>query len=885
MRRSPFAFICLLALAVSSPLVTRAADDQGPVAVPPVALDAGWRFHKGDSTDPAQTLDAKQLQAAVLASSAAFLVKEGPLPRPEPAVAATGQNAPYSQPNFNDADWQALDLPHDWAISGPFDQKLPGDTGKLPWVGVGWYRKHFSLEKSAPAQQTFLDIDGAMSHAAVWCNGQFVGGWPYGYASFRLNLTPFLNTDGENVLAVRLDNPPESSRWYPGAGIYRHVRLVKTAPLHVAHWGGAVETREVTADKAALNVQTVLDNDGLADAEASVQTKIFLAGTGAQTPRDLVVTTAPVTIKVPASARARTQIGVELPAPKLWDLEHPNLYDAVTEVSINGQIVDRHVVTFGVRTARFTAADGFLLNGKRVQIQGVCDHHDLGALGTAINETALRRQVTLLKEMGCNAIRTSHNPPAPELLDLCDRLGMLVMDESFDCWEKGKLRNDYHLLFADWHEKDQRALVRRDRNHPSIILWSIGNEVPDQGTAAGPIIARELTDIVHDEDGGTAVSRPTIAACNATDSGFNDFHKGLDVMGFNYKPTVYERFRQTTPTQPVLGSETASCVSGRGFFVFPVSDDKRAGRAEFQVSDYNFSAPSWAWPPDTEFKGLDEAPFTAGEFVWTGFDYLGEPTPYGDGATNLLNFPPGPERDAMQQQLKEISNAKPPARSSYFGIIDLAGFPKERFYLYQARWRPGLPMAHLTPHWTWPERLGQVTPVHVATSGDEAELFLNGQSLGRKKKGPLEYRLRWDDVKYAPGKLRVVAYKDGKEWATDEVKTAGAAAKLVLQAENPRLSADGRGLAWVRVQVTDAAGVLSPRAADRVRFSVTGPAEIVATDNGNAIDQEAFPSHERRAFSGRCLVILRAKAGASGKVTVRAEADGLQTGETELAVE
>src|SRR5205085_448113 len=382
----------------------------------------------------------------------------------------------------------------------------------------------------------------------------------------------------------------------------------------------------------------------------------------------------------------------------------------------------RYETVFGIRTILFDAENGFLLNGERVRLNGVCDHHDLGPLGSSINTRALERQIALLKEMGVNAIRTSHNPPAPELLDLCDRMGVVVMDEAFDCWRRAKKSNDYHLLFDDWHEKDVRALIRRDRNHPSVILWSIGNEIIEQVAPDGIHIAQELVRIVHEEDS----TREATAACNITQAGFNGFQKALDVFGFNYKPTEYGRFRKSNPAIPLIGTETASCVSSRGEYFFPVSDDKSKGQANFQVSSYDLYAPPWATPPDTEFRGQDEFAFVGGEFVWTGFDYLGEPTPFGGDATNLLNFSDPAEQEKMARELKELGKIKVPSRSSYFGIIDLCGFKKDRFYIYQARWRPDLPMAHILPHWNWPERVGQITPVHVYTSGDEAELFLNG---------------------------------------------------------------------------------------------------------------------------------------------------------------
>jgi beta-galactosidase len=502
----------------------------------------------------------------------------------------------------------------------------------------------------------------------------------------------------------------------------------------------------------------------------------------------------------------------------------------------------------------------------------VCDHHDLGALGVAINISALRRQITILKEMGCNAIRTSHNPPAPELLDLCDSMGMLVMDESFDCWRRAKARNDYHLLFDDWHEKDWRAELRRDRNHPSIVLWSIGNEIPEQGSPAGAAIAGELTAIAHAED----PTRPTSAACDNIRAGYNGFHDRIDVFGYNYKPREYGKFREANAKQPLFGSETASCVSSRGEYFFPVTTNKSGGKADFQMSSYDLYAPPWATPPDWEFKGQDEAPHTAGEFVWTGFDYLGEPTPYNRDLTNLNNFTDDADKAGLKKELDELGHIPTPSRSSYFGIVDLAGLKKDRFYLYQARWRPELKMAHILPHWTWPERVGQVTPVHVYTSGDEAELFLNGKSLGRKKKEQLEYRLHWDDVVYQPGTLKVVAYKNGHKWATDTVKTAGAPAKLLADADRTRLQADGQELAFITVTVADKDGVMAPRAKNRLTFELEGPGEIVATDNGDATCFEPFQSHERDAFNGLAVAIVRAKAGQPGTLRLNVKSDGLE---------
>ncbi len=874
MRLIPRRCVPCLFLTVSLLAATRAAE----LPRERLSLNADWRFTRGDPADtPAGSLAYANLKPWLLPSSAAFLHIAAPRPAaPTTALAAP----PYAAPAFDDATWRTLNLPHDWAIEGPFQQELPGETGKLPWTGVGWYRKHFSTPPTDRDRRVSLDLDGAMAYSAVWLNGHFVGGWPYGYSSFRLDLTPYLQPGADNVLAIRLDNPPLSSRWYPGAGIYRNVWLVKTAPVHVAHWGTFVTTPIITPDAATIDVKVTVQNDSTVTPTVQLSTAIFaLDAAGAKTGSALATSTPPASAKIGANRDALVAQTLTLPQPKLWSIKTPSRYVAVTTITQDGNVLDVYETPFGVRTIAFTADHGFLLNGERVMIQGVCDHHDLGALGSALNVRALERQLEILRSMGCNAIRTSHNPPAPELLDLADRMGFVVMDEAFDCWARQKKPGDYHLLFSDWHEADLRALIRRDRNHPSVVLWSIGNEIGETGQPDGWKLAAHLAGIVREEDRTRFVS----AACNSTAAGYNGVQTVLDVLGYNYKPTEYPKFRASAPQIPLFGSETSSCVSSRGEYFFPVSDDKSKGLADFQVSSYDLSAPRWAWSPDTEFKGLDQAPFVAGEFVWTGFDYLGEPTPYNSDTSNLLNFSDPAQQEKMAKELAELKKIKVPSRSSYFGIIDLAGFPKDRFYLYQARWRPELPMAHLLPHWNWPERVGQITPVHVYTSGDEAELFLNGQSLGRKKRAALEYRLRWDDVQYAPGEIKVIAYKNGAPWAEDTIKTTAAAAKLTLAPDRAKLRADGDDLSFITVAIADQAGLTVPRTKNLVRFSLTGPGEIIATDNGDATSFESFQSKERRAFNGLALVIVRTKPGAAGTITVRAESDGLAPAEMQLS--
>jgi beta-galactosidase len=843
-----------------------------------VSFDAGWRFTRGDPADAGQRLAYENLKPWMLATGTNLIGAGQPEPRrPE---GNPGGDVSCVQPDFDDRGWRELNLPHDWGIEGPFQQEFPGDTGKLPWSGVGWYRRHFTMPAADAGKRIYLDIDGAMAYAAVWLNGQFVGGWPYGYASFQLELTPFVKPGAANLIAIRLDNPPDSSRWYPGGGLYRNVWLVKTSAVHVAHWGTAITTPVVSTDMATVNVDVLIESDSPEKIRAAVSTRVYELGSNGQRSNTPVAASETNIVEIdPAKARtaARSNL-LTVGKPRLWDLQHPDRYVAVTTIDVGGKIMDRYETPFGIRTIRFDPDKGFLLNGKQVRINGVCNHHDLGALGTAINLRALERQVQLLQGMGCNAIRTSHNPPAPELLEFCDRMGLLVMDEAFDCWQIGKRPNDYHLLFDDWSERDLRALVRRDRNHPCVVLWSIGNEIPEQYEGEGWRMATHLAGIVREEDR----TRPVTSACNNTDSGYNGFQTALDVLGYNYKPTEYKPFHAQHPTIPVLGSETASCVSSRGEYFFPVSNDKAEGRADFQVSSYDLYAPRWALPPDVEFKGLDEAPFAAGEFVWTGFDYLGEPTPYNADSTNLLNFSDPTEQAKMAAELKELGRITVPSRSSYFGIIDLAGFPKDRYFLYQARWRPDIPMAHLLPHWNWPDRVGQITPVFVYTSGDEGELFLNGKSLGRKPRGPREYRLRWDDVKYEPGELRVTVYKHGQKWAEDVVRTTGPAAKLLLAPDRTALKADGTDLSFVTVTIADQGGLPVPRAKNRVQFAIAGPGEIVAVDNGDATSFEPFQANERCAYNGLALVVVRTKAGEPGVIMLKAQSAGLSAAEISL---
>jgi len=845
------------------------------------SLDADWRFIKDDPAEGVTNLNYAAARAWLLPVQNAFTTN-APAARPAENY---GGDVAFAQPGFDDNGWRKLNLPHDFGIEGPFEQALPGETGKLPWFGVAWYRKHFDVSAGDAGKQLYFDVDGAMAYSMVWINGHCVGGWPYGYASWRVNLTPFVKFGGPNTLAIRLDNPKDSSRWYPGGGIYRNVWLTKTAPVHVGQWGTYITTPQVSKEAATISLRTSVDNNSATEAEVKVATEIFeLKADGAKAKKILYIPApgaAPEVggIKIAAGATADAWQTLMILKPKLWGVEHPNRYVAVTTITQGGKVSDVYETPFGIRTIQFTVDNGFLLNGERVRLNGVCDHADLGALGSAINTRGLERQLEILRGMGGNAIRTSHNPPAPELLDLCDKLGFVVMDETFDCWRQRKKPNDYHLIFDDWHEADARMLVRRDRNHPCVILWSIGNEISEQGNTNRFYIAHDLADIVHAED----PTRGVTAACNNLNAGYNGFQKIVDVFGYNYKPFEYGKFRAANPAIPIFGSETASTISSRGEYFFPVSDDKSKGLSDFQMSSYDLYAPRWATTPDAEFKGQDENPFVAGEFVWTGFDYIGEPTPYNSDLSNLNNYSNPADKARAEKELAEIGKIRTPSRSSYFGIIDLAGFPKDRYYLYQAHWRPDFPMAHILPHWNWPGREGEITPVHVYTSGDEAELFLNGKSLGRKKKGQFEYRLRWDDVKYAPGELKVVAYKNGKQWVTDVMRTTGAAAELTLKADRAKIAADGKDLSFVTVTVADAKGQLVPRSKNHIQFEVEGPGEIVAVDNGDATSFESFQAKERNAYNGLALVIVRANQ--PGKITLKAHADGLKDATTRITAQ
>jgi len=858
--------------------LTGSETTEGSVPGPPIpeilprtrrSINDGWRFTLGDPVD-ADGLAYDEVREWVLPSGNAFLGTPGAgAERPEGNL---GDGLSYVQAAFDDSGWEAISLPHDHAIAGPYTNQISSSMGRLPSMGVSWYRKTLAIDGAhgllSPNESVFLDIDGAMSYGMVWVNGQFVGGRPYGYASYRLDLTDHVVPGQDNIIAIRLDNPvpPDavwdsgSSRWYPGAGIYRNVWIVTTDAVHVAHWGTYVTTPAVSVSEASVDVEVTLDNDSDGPATVTLSTDIYevdAAGIRSMVP---VASLRPGELVVPPDSTATSTLSGTIPEPRLWGpppSQSPNLYEAVTLVERDGTVVDVVETRFGVRTLGFDPNQGFLINGERLKLEGVCLHHDLGPLGAAFNYRARERQLEIMADMGANAIRTAHNPFEPELLEITDRMGIVVMDEAFDVWAEGKAELDHHVFFEDWHEQDLRTMLRRDRNHPSVVMWSIGNELVEQFDAtAGPAIGAELTAIAHDED----PTRPTVAGMNAAAPG-EPFVAPIDAVGLNYQgtgvrggPPQYPAFHTAHPDKFIVGTETVSTFSTRGTYLFPVATGRgepaigSAGidNANGIISSYDLYYADWSASPDAEFESQDLYPFVGGEFVWTGFDYLGEPTPL----------------DAV-------------ASSSYFGIVDLAGLRKDRFYLYQARWRDELPMAHILPHWTWPERNGQVTPVHVYTSGDSAELFVNDESQGLQTKGDFDYRLRWDDVIYQPGTLRVVAYRDGVEWATDTVETAGVASGLALQPDRSMIDADGDDVSFVTLTVRDDAGQPVPRASNLVTFEVSGAGELVATANGDPTNDVVFSSAQRNAFSGMAIAIVRAAPGMVGEVTVSATAPGL----------
>jgi beta-galactosidase len=746
------------------------------------------------------------------------------------------------QPAFSDAGWRELNLPHDWSIEGSFSKDNPAtpEGGALPG-GIGWYRKTFMVPASAKNKLVYIDFDGVYQKSTVWINGHELGFRPNGYISFRYQLTPYLNFGGENTIAVKVDNSVQpNSRWYSGSGIYRNVWLVTTSKVAVDHWGTYVTTPEVSAKSAKIKLQVKVRNSGGAVA-ISLKTTIYDAvGKAVATSSEMIAKD-----KLQDSVITSKQ-NLTVSNPVLWSVDRPYLYKIVTKVFAGGMPVDEYTTPLGIRYFNFDPDKGFSLNGKHLKIYGVCDHHDLGSLGSAVNYRALERQLQILKAMGCNGIRTSHNPPAPELLDLADKMGFIVMDEAFDCWEWGKVKYDYHLYFKQWHKRDLEDQVLRDRNHPSVFIWSIGNEIPQQGDTSALRIAPELAAIVHSLD----KTRPLTTANDQPDTNNKIIKSGaIDLIGYNYHEYSYATFHTRYPGKKFIATETTSGLEMRGFYQMP-SDSIRIwpsykpfGNPGNTVSAYDNVRPPWGSTHEMTWKVMKKYDFLSGFFIWTGFDYLGEPTPYSW-----------------------------PSRSSYFGIVDLAGFPKDVYYMYQSEWT-NKTVLHIFPHWNW--KPGQLVDIWAYYNhADEVELYLNGKSLGVRKKTGDDLHVMWR-VPFAPGTLKAVSRKDGKVVLTREIHTAGAPAKIELVADRKLINADGKDLSFITVKILDKDGNVVPDADNKVNFKLSSNATIAGVDNGDEVNHDPFKADYRKAFHGLALAIVQAKE-TPGDVTFTATADGLQ---------
>ena len=784
-----------------------------------VLLDKGWQFHKGDPSEV----------------------------------------------------WEDVTIPHDWAIYGPFsrDNDLQtvavvqngeetatvktGRTGGLPYVGVGWYRRTLDV---TPGKKATLLFDGAMSEARVYVNGEEVIFWPYGYNSFHCDITPFLTADGkDNEIRVRLENRPQSSRWYPGAGLYRNVWLIETEKVHIPVWGTYITTElDPSLLEASVNIRTEIE--GITTEETVSLITVIHDANGRFVTSIESLTGAEQAAAEGGIAVLNQKVTVE--QPRLWFPETPELYTAYSRIYVqdkdgNRTLSDFHATTFGIRSIEVRPETGFYLNGVNRKFQGVCLHHDLGPLGAAVNTSALRHQLTMLKDMGCDAIRTTHNMPAPELIQLCDEMGFMVMIENFDEWDVAKCLNGYHRYFDEWAERDMVNMLRHYRNNPSVVMWSIGNEVPTQWTPGGYEVATFLQDICHRED----PTRPVTCGMDQIDAILhNGFGAVLDVPGFNYRAHRYLEGYETLPQKVLLGSETSSTVSSRGVYKFPVEKKYDALYDDHQSSSYDLEYCSWSNVPDDDLALAEDYPWTMGQFVWTGFDYLGEPSPY--------------DTDAW------------PNHSSMFGIIDLASIPKDRYWLYRSVWNRDSATLHILPHWNWEGREGEVTPVFVYTSYPRAELFLNGRSLGIREKcdSTLQHRFRlmWNDVRYEPGELTVVAYdSEGNKAMQKSVRTAGEPYALELIPARESLSADGKDLLYVTVRIVDRDGNLCPLDSRKVRFEVSGAGEFRTVANGDPTCLELFHEPEMSAFGGMLTVIVQSREKA-GRITLKASADGLRDG-------
>ena len=816
-----------------------------------------------------------------------------------------GDDSAASRPDYDDTAWRILNLPHDWAIEGEFSRDNPSGTGggALPG-GIGWYRKTFTVDKADEGKRLYIDFDGVYMNSEVFINGHSLGVRPYGYVSFSYDLTPYIKWGGKNVVAVCVDNGEQpNSRWYSGCGIYRNVWLTKLNPVHIAQWGTFITAEDVSKNSARLNIRTKIQYDAAAQLQDSVKQAdgtyvvfdseiVPLADVVLQSrlmdAEGNVVGEVASELQVIPTCLNEVEQEIVVKNPNLWSVNTPYIYkvNSILIDKITGKVLDNYCTNTGIRTFRFDAQKGFILNGERLKINGVCMHHDLGCLGAAVNIRAIERQLEILQEMGCNGIRCSHNPPSPELLDLCDRMGFIVMDETFDMWRKRKTAHDYSRYFNEWHERDLTDLILRDRNHPSVFIWSIGNEVLEQWSDAkadtltleqanlilnfghdqsmlakegemsvNSLLTKKLADMVKALDS----TRPVTAGCNEPNPNNHLFRSGvLDLIGFNYHDDWFAGVPEKFPGKPFIVAESVSALMTRGYYRMPSDEtvicperwDKPYFDDSFSCSSYDNCHVPWGNSHEGTMRHVKNNDFISGQYVWTGFDYLGEPTPYGW-----------------------------PARSSYFGIVDLAGFPKDVYYLYQSEWHPEKKVLHLFPHWNWTP--GQDIDMWAYyNNADEVELFVNGESQGVRTKGKDDFHVVWR-VKYEPGVVKVVSRKDGKTVLEKEIHTAGEPAQIRLTADRNEIKSDGRDLSFVTVEVLDKDGNLCPNADNQIMFDVQGAGFIAGVDNGSPVSMEKFKADHRRAFYGKCLAVVQSD-GKSGGIKLTATSEGLKTAVTAI---
>jgi beta-galactosidase len=780
-------------------------------------------------------------------------------------------NAPEAQAeSFSDNGWRSLTLPHDWAIEEKFDEHSPATTaGGALTGGIGWYRKTFTVPETSKKKKIFIDFDGVYMNSEVWINNHYLGKRPYGYSSFRYNLTPFLKFgNGQNVIAVKVNNAPQpNSRWYSGSGIYRNVWLVTVNDIFVDHWGTYVFASDINVSGQTATQRTAIVHINVIIQNKKKSSQFVTIKTGIYNKEGKKVAERSVINQQLKDSVNNVKDGILVIEPHLWSVEDPYLYKAVTQIISYGKVIDEYTTTFGIRYFSFDVDNGFSLNGKRLKINGVCDHHDLGCLGTAINYRALQRQLEILKQMGCNAIRTSHNPPAPELLELCDKMGFIVLDEAFDMWKIEKSKYDYHLYWDEWHKKDLQDMVLRDRNHPCVMIWSIGNEINEgwdtkdtSQNNQSAILAKELSTIVHSLD----TTRPITSALNNPNRNNPIYFSGaLDLIGYNYDNNNLANFHQRFPGKKFLGTETVSALETRGHYDINVPSDSirrwperwdkpfDKGNADLSVSAYDQVSAPWGSTHEEAWKVFKKYDFLSGQFIWTGFDYIGEPTPY-----------------------------PWPARSSYFGIIDLAGFPKDIYYMYQSEWSSKT-VLHILPHWNW--KKGDTVDVWAYYNhADDVELYLNGRSLGTRKKEGDELHVQWR-VPFEPGTVKAVSKMNGNTVLTQEIKTSAKPAKIILIADRNSIKADGKDLSFVTVKIVDTQGNLVPGADNKVQFKLNGEGTIAGVDNGSETSMESFKASERKAFNGLALAVIQSKEKA-GIILLTATSPNLQPATLQIKV-